>query len=94
MRRHLVIARAGRRSLHPLWLDPAKERNWDLYLCPYEQIEPLCDLECSIGDVLPGPKWAGLRTLLNSWKEWRDYEYIWLPDDDIFTNQDDIDAMF
>jgi len=77
-----------------LWLDPTKERNWDLYLCPYQEIEAVHDVECSIGNVLPGPKWAGLTTLLNSWNGWRDYEYIWLPDDDIFTNQDDIDAMF
>jgi hypothetical protein len=94
VRPHLVIARVGRRSLHPFWLERAKERSWDLYLCPFQEIEPAADVECTIGEVLPGPKWAGLRTLLNSWNGWRDYEYIWLPDDDIFTSQDDIDALF
>ena len=94
MRRHLVIARVGKRSLHPFWLDPAKERTWDLYLCPFQEIAASPEIDCTVGDVLAGPKWTGLRTLLNSWSGWRDYEYVWLPDDDIFTNQDDIDAMF
>lgn len=94
MRRHLVVARVGKRSLHPHWLDPAKERSWDLYLCPFQEIAADAALDCTIGEVLAGPKWTGLRELLNSWTGWRDYEYIWLPDDDIFTNQDDIDAMF
>jgi hypothetical protein len=94
VRRHLVIARVGRRSLHRFWVDPAKERSWDLYLCPFQEVEAASDVECTIGDVLPGPKWEGIRALLNSWNGWRDYEYIWLPDDDIFSNQDDINAVF
>ena len=94
MRRHLVIARVGRKSLHPFWQDPSRERSWDLYLCPFQDIPVAPDVDCITGEVLPGPKWTGLRTLLNTWDGWRDYEYIWLPDDDIFTNQNDIDAMF
>lgn len=94
MRQHLVIPRVGKRSLHPFWLDQTKERSWDLYLCPFQEITAPPDGECTVGDVLPGPKWEGLRTLLNNWNGWRDYDYIWLPDDDIFTNQEDIDAMF
>jgi hypothetical protein len=94
VRQHLVIARVGRRSLHPFWLEPAKDRSWDLYLCPFQQLDPAHGADCEVGDVVPGPKWAGLRTLLNSWSGWKDYEYVWFPDDDIFTNQDDINAMF
>jgi hypothetical protein len=94
MRRHLVIARVGNRSLHPLWIDPARERSWDLYLCPFQKLAAPNDLDCTVGDVIPGPKWTGLNALLKSWSGWRDYDYIWLPDDDIFTDQDDIDALF
>jgi hypothetical protein len=94
VRQHLVIARAGRRSLHPFWVDQTKERNWDLYICPFQPIKRVPDVECTIGDVMPGPKWEGLRTLLNCWDGWRDYDYVWLPDDDILTNQDDITALF
>jgi hypothetical protein len=36
----------------------------------------------------------GLRKLLNSWDGWRDYDQIWLPDDDIFARHDAISKMF
>ena len=94
MSRSLVIARVGRKSLHRCWIDAAKPREWDLYLCPFEEIGPQHDLDCQIGDVIPGPKWAGLNKLLNAWSGWRDYDQIWLPDDDILAGQDAITTMF
>jgi hypothetical protein len=92
--RDLVIARVGRNSLHRSWLDAGKPREWDLYLCPFQDIPPQTDLDCTVGEVIPGPKWTGLRTLLNGWDGWRDYEHIWLPDDDILASQDTISRMF
>ncbi|GJD65622.1 hypothetical protein [Methylobacterium frigidaeris] len=94
MSRSLVIARVGRKSLHRCWTDVGRPREWDLYLCPFEDIGPQDDLNCYIGDVIPGPKWTGLTKLLNAWPGWRDYDQIWLPDDDILARQDDITAMF
>ena len=94
MARDLVIARVGRKSLHRAWVDDGKPRDWDLYLCPFEEIPPQTGVECTVGDVIPGPKWAGLRTLLNEWDGWRQYDHVWLPDDDILTGQDTISAMF
>ena len=94
MSRSLVIARVGRKSLHRCWIDAGKPREWDLYLCPFEEIGPQDDLDCQIGDVIPGPKWTGLTKLLNAWRGWRDYDQIWLPDDDIFAGQDAITTMF
>jgi hypothetical protein len=94
MRRNLVIARVGRKSLHRCWVDPGRDRDWDLYLCPFQDLLPQTDIECATGEVLVGPKWTGLSHLLKTWNGWRDYEYVWLPDDDIFTTQDDIEAMF
>jgi hypothetical protein len=94
MSRSLVIARVGRTSLHRCWLDAGKPRDWDLYLCPYEDIGPQGDLDCQVSDVIPGPKWTGLTRLLTTWSGWRDYDQIWLPDDDIFARQDDITTMF
>jgi hypothetical protein len=93
-RRHLVIARVGRNSLHPTWLDASQDREWDLFLCPYEPVPEQVNPDCTVGEVLRGPKWTGLRTLLNSWDGWRDHDYIWLPDDDIFTSQGTIDRLF
>jgi hypothetical protein len=97
-RNHLVVPRVGRHSLHSTWLNPAQARNWDLYLCPYQALPPAADgtpaSDCRVGDVIAGPKWTGLRQLLHAWKGWREYEYIWLPDDDIFTSQATINQMF
>jgi hypothetical protein len=94
MSRSLVISRVGRESLHRSWIDAEKPRDWDLYLSPYEEIGPQDGLDCVVGDVIPGPKWTGLTKLLNGWDGWRDYDQIWLPDDDILARQDAITTMF
>jgi hypothetical protein len=92
--RGLVLARVGRRSLHRLWLDRARPRKWDLRLVPFQELEPQDDVDCVVGDVIPGPKWTGLRELLNSWDGWREYDHVWMPDDDIYTEQDTITRLF
>jgi hypothetical protein len=94
VKRNLVVARAGKRSLHAYWLDSRRPRNWDLRLAPYEPVGGQDDLDCVVGDVIPGPKWSGLRTLLNEWDGWREYDYIWLPDDDVLASGDTISTMF
>jgi hypothetical protein len=92
--RGLVIARVGKRSLHPLWLDNDTVREWTLYISPYEELPPQLCQGCEVGEVIPGPKWSGLRTLLERWSGWRDYDYVWMPDDDILTDQATISRMF
>ncbi len=94
MTRSLVIARVGTSSLHPCWIDRGKPRDWDLYLCPFQPIDPQPNVDCTVGDVIAGPKWSGIRTLLNEWDGWREYDRIWFPDDDIYANQDTISRMF
>jgi hypothetical protein len=94
VKRDLVIARVGPRSLHASWVDPGRPRTWDLMVLPYTPIPETPDLDCIVADVVPGPKWSGLRTLLNSWDGWRSYDRIWLPDDDLLVTQDTITAMF
>jgi hypothetical protein len=94
MRKNLVLARVGSRSLHPGWLDSTKPRNWDLRLVPFQPIPAQDELELEVGEVIPGPKWSGLRELLKGWDGWRDYDYIWMPDDDIAAGQDTISRMF
>ena len=94
MARDLVIARIGRRSLHPTWVDPGRPREWDLLLVPYQPVAPQPDLGCTVHDVVPGPKWSGLRDVLTTWAGWRDYDQVWIPDDDIVADQDTISALF
>jgi hypothetical protein len=90
----LVLARVGRSSLHPSWITPGAPRDWDLYLSPYQEIEPHDDLDCVVGEVIPGPKWAGVRDVLARWDGWRDYDYVWLPDDDIAADHETLTRMF
>ncbi len=97
LRKNLIVLRGGRQSLHPTWFNPKQPRDWDLYLCPYQPltapgVAPAPDVKC--GEVIEGPKWSGLRQLLRTWQGWREYDYIWLPDDDIFASQDALNRMF
>jgi hypothetical protein len=92
MSRDLVIARVGANSLHPGWMDPGRERPWDLHLVPFEPVPGGGGTTSS--EVIKGPKWSGLREVLEGWDGWREYDYIWLPDDDIATDQDTITRMF
>ncbi len=94
MRKNLVVLRVGPNSLHPRWFDPREPRNWDLYLSPYAEIPPELGIESTVGEVVPGPKWSGIREVLNTWSGWRQYEQIWLPDDDILTSQSVINQVF
>ncbi len=93
-RSNLVLARVGSKSLHPCWLDAGTPRDWDLYLAPYQEISPQDGRDCEIGPVVAGPKWSGVREVLNRWDGWREYDYIWIPDDDIYANQATISRMF
>jgi hypothetical protein len=92
--RNLVLARVGRSSLHRCWLTPDSARDWDLRLVPYQSIAPQDDIDCDVTDVIPGPKWTGLREYLHRWDGWREYDHVWLPDDDLLADQRTISAMF
>ncbi len=88
-----MLARTGRSSLHHRWIGSG-ERDWDLRLVPYQPID--ADERCDyvVGDVITGPKWSGLRDVLNTWDGWRAYDYVWLPDDDILAGPKTIGRMF
>ena len=94
MRENLVIARVGANSLHAGWLVPDAPRNWDLLLSPYQALGPQSDQDCTVGEIVPGPKWSGLRQVLADWDGWRGYEHVWLPDDDIRADPGVISSMF
>jgi hypothetical protein len=94
MSRNLVLARVGANSIHRCWTEQGVERDWDLRLVPYQEMPPEAGVECEVGEIVPGPKWSGLRHALNNWDGWREYDYVWLPDDDVFTRQHTISRMF
>jgi hypothetical protein len=93
-RKNLVLARVGRNSLHPDWLGGGADRNWDLRLVPFQEMPSQRGLDLVLGEVIPGPKWSGLRELLGTWDGWREYDRIWMPDDDIAATPDTISRMF
>jgi hypothetical protein len=85
----LIIVRAGARSLHSLWLDDGKARNWDLFVCPAEEVpSPQAGATGMLmSQVIPGSKWEGLKVLLQKWQGWRDYRYVMLADQDLVARQ-------
>jgi hypothetical protein len=87
-RRGLVIVRCGRSSLHEGWRHGEAAGLWDLQLCPYEPAA------ADWPAVRPGHKWDGLHAHLLADERWRDYDYIWLPDDDIAADAATIAALF
>jgi hypothetical protein len=96
-RRFLVVVRAGDRSLHPQWLAQAETRNWDL-IVHYNGDDP--QRYPTSGDGMlridsKGPKWPALHALLNHTRDaWREYDYIWIPDEDLAARGEDINRMF
>jgi hypothetical protein len=68
----------------------SEERNWDLVLCPYQKI---ADHRFE-SFYAPGQKWAGLLKYFSETNDWKHYDYIWLPDDDIETDCHSINRMF
>ena len=93
-RRFLVVVRAGDASLHPAWVDPSHPRSFDLVVSYYgRDPERYRDAPFRRVDD-PGQKFEGLKALLEREGFWRDYDWIWLPDDDLATEPAGIDRMF
>jgi hypothetical protein len=93
----LVIVRAGDKSLHPKWVDDANtNRLFDLHISYYGNRKyPFSDRPDDISlSFEPGTKSQGLAQCLQKLGEIvNKYEYIWLPDDDILTDQNTINSF-
>lgn len=93
-KRHLVLVRAGEKSLHRQWLAGGAERSWDLIVSWYGdgEYEALADER-----VLrrKGGKWDVIHAHFAEMPELlANYTHFWLPDDDIATDGEAIDATF
>jgi len=82
MARNLIVLRCGQKSLHRHWLGDGG-RNWDIVLVPYEDVDA-AGAPCA--PTMPGMKWPALSSYLSSNPDWKRYDYICLPDDDILTD--------
>jgi Protein of unknown function (DUF707) len=94
-RQNLVIVRAGNNSLHPEWMKAAGARNWDIVV-NYFGDDPNLYREADVTRIDgKGPKWPALHQLIQANPGFAlDYEYIWLPDDDLSTTKADINSLF
>lgn len=95
-RRNLVIACVGDGSLHPGWLEPAKERqSFALMLIYYGDTPDRYRDQCDYYVARKGSKWELLSSVLGEQPQLlADYDAIWLPDDDIRTDAATIARMF
>lgn len=94
-KRNLVIVRAGNASLHPHWLEGEGERNWDLVVSYFGDDPDLYRIPDVVRIDAKGPKWPPLFDLINAHPSYlTDYDYIWLPDDDLLATKQDINRMF
>ncbi|MDR6100987.1 hypothetical protein QE369_001165 [Agrobacterium larrymoorei] len=98
MRKNLVIVRAGKDSLHGGWLgQPYCSRSFDVIVSYYDQKafqqhEPQDGVTALF---FAGGKWDGIYKTLRYISDTLDeYEYVWLPDDDIETEGPVVDEMF
>jgi hypothetical protein len=77
----LVISRLGDWSLHKGWL---KDRKWDFWGSYFGDTPGRYMEDCDYYEEVKGPKWPPLKNLiLERWDKIKEYDWIWLPDDDI-----------
>lgn len=96
MKKNLIIGRCGVNSLHMNWIKDA-EPNFDLIVTFYGDEVPEAWHESSTCYEIvhiKGPKWKGLYNYLSNNNVWKKYEYILLPDDDLFFNAKTINTFF
>jgi len=94
MKKNLIIARCGPDSLHPHWLMGA-DTNFDLVVTYFGDTVPAAWINQGYPILsIKGPKWRGLHQYLQAYPHWRDYERIFLPDDDLMFDARTVNALF
>lgn len=94
--RALVIIRIGAEHRVSGWAKtPRAERDWDLVLSPYQDLPDLGEFEPDAVLPEPGGKWDALHRVLTANPELIDRApLIWLPDDDIETDETTVSRLF
>lgn len=95
-RRNLVLLRAGDTSIHSHWLNaPGEERNWDLIVNYFGDDPDKFRGDDWLRIDSKGLKWPGLYEFIHSHEPLvRQYDYIWLPDEDLLCTCQDINRLF
>ncbi len=89
----LVVLRCGDKSLHPNWV--TKESNFDVVLSYFGDSIQYDLSHIEYVHYFKGSKWEGLYDFFkNNYSIWKDYDYIWLPDDDLDTTAKNLNEYF
>jgi hypothetical protein len=95
MKRNLIITRVGDTSLHPGWMAPESERNWDIIVSYYGNTPDIFKDEGVRRMDLKGPKWPALHELVGKLQPEIDaYDYVLFPDDDLVANAGTFNKFF
>jgi hypothetical protein len=89
--KNLVIASVGDRSLHNFWM-PDRDKNYDLFLINYGQKSYKND--CNFYLEKKGFKYNLIYEAFENNPHLYDYKYVWMPDDDIYIEPEDIEKLF
>lgn len=83
--RLLVVLRIGCDHRVAGWAcQPAEGRGWDLLLSPYDTLADMEAFDPTLTIPLKGGKWDAIHQIFTTRPELLEqYDYIWLPDDDI-----------
>jgi Protein of unknown function (DUF707) len=92
---NLVIVRAGDHSLHPIWISGPDRRDWDC-IVSYFGDDPNIYRGTGVFRIdSKGLKWPALHQLITEhWDFVSQYDYVWLPDDDLAATTAEINRLF
>ena len=94
MKPNLALFRSGPNSLHPHAVERLADQNFDYALSWFGDQAPAAD-DAVFVHLQKGAKWPGLeRTLVEHWDTIQQYEYVWLPDDDLLCQPELVSRMF
>jgi hypothetical protein len=96
MNKNLVIVRAGDKSLHLNWLAHlGQDQNWDLALSYFDSQDNPFPNSYKFLHKFKGSKWQGIDDFIKNYgSELSQYNYFWMPDDDLFTDSKNINKFF
>ena len=93
--RTLVILRIGSDHRVSSWAKTsAQSREWDLLLSPYDTVPDLDEFDTDYTIPIKGGKWDSVYKIFHDQpKLLENYDYFWIPDDDIEADPDDLNTL-
>lgn len=95
-KRGLVLVRLGTDHRISEWLTiPKQQRNWDLALSLYENVDLGVNVNVDFLHYCQGGKWDGIHNFFSTNSRLLSaYDYFWLVDDDIEASPQNVTALF